>query len=87
MDCFAGSGSTALAALSLGRKSVSIEIDPRLVGRIVEKVKVWEKAPEVARKQSSLRYSEKREVTSQLPLLLVLLGDLVVVRLQRLEDG
>jgi site-specific DNA-methyltransferase (adenine-specific) len=34
LDCFAGSGSTAFAALRLGRLSVSIEIDPLLVRRI-----------------------------------------------------
>ncbi|MFN8012039.1 MAG: DNA methyltransferase [Holophagaceae bacterium] len=31
LDCFAGSGSTALAAQGLGRKSISIEIDPKWI--------------------------------------------------------
>ena len=35
LDCFAGSGSTALAALALGRKSVALEIEPQWVQRIV----------------------------------------------------
>jgi len=34
VDCFAGSGSTALAALKLGRHSVSMEVDPSWVSRI-----------------------------------------------------
>lgn len=34
LDCFAGSGSTALAALEVGRRSISIEIDPIWVSRI-----------------------------------------------------
>jgi len=43
LDCFAGSGSTALAALRLGRRSVSIEFDPRWVSQIVEKLKMFDK--------------------------------------------
>jgi adenine-specific DNA-methyltransferase len=31
LDCFAGSGSTAIAALNTGRKSISIELDPKWV--------------------------------------------------------
>jgi site-specific DNA-methyltransferase (adenine-specific) len=38
LDCFAGSGSTTLAALRLGRRSVSMEIETRLVERIVAKM-------------------------------------------------
>lgn len=36
LDCFAGSGSTAVAALKNGRKSVSIEIDPKWTSQISE---------------------------------------------------
>lgn len=39
LDCFAGSGNTALAALKLGRRSVSMEIDPLWVSRIVDRIK------------------------------------------------
>jgi site-specific DNA-methyltransferase (adenine-specific) len=34
LDCFAGSGSTAVAALKCGRKSISIEIEKKWVGKI-----------------------------------------------------
>ena len=38
LDCFAGSGSTALAAIKLGRRSISMEIDPLWVSRIAERL-------------------------------------------------
>lgn len=43
LDCFAGSGSTAAAALSLGRKSVSIEIEDIWVKGISERLKIIDK--------------------------------------------
>ena len=42
LDCFAGSGSVALAALKLGRRSVSMEIDPLWVATIAERLQVYE---------------------------------------------
>ena len=41
LDCFAGSGSTALAALNLGRRSISIEIDPLWVRKIAERLQLY----------------------------------------------
>lgn len=38
LDCFAGSGSTALAALKLGRRSVSMEIESKWVSEITARV-------------------------------------------------
>lgn len=38
LDCFAGSGSTALAALALGRRSVSLELEPQWVTTIAEHI-------------------------------------------------
>lgn len=38
LDCFAGSGSTAEAALRLGRRAVTIEIDPNHVGSIAARL-------------------------------------------------
>jgi len=44
LDCFAGGGSTALAALKLGRRSISMEIDPtwveKIVSRLTEQVEI-----------------------------------------------
>lgn len=40
LDCFAGSGSTAMAAASLGRKSVSIEIEKKWVEAISTRIKL-----------------------------------------------
>jgi len=42
LDCFAGSGSTALAAIKLGRRSISMEIDPLWVSRIAERLQACE---------------------------------------------
>lgn len=38
LDCFAGSGSTALSAIRLGRRVVAIEIDARWVARIAKQL-------------------------------------------------
>ena len=42
LDCFAGSGSTALAALKLGRRSISIEIDLSWVAATVGRLQIYE---------------------------------------------
>ncbi len=39
LDCFAGSGNTAVAALNLGRRAVAIEIDTHWVEKIAERVR------------------------------------------------
>ena len=38
MDCFAGSGSTAIAAVKLGRRAVAMEIEPTWVERVAERL-------------------------------------------------
>ena len=43
LDCFAGSGTTALAALKLGRYAISIEIDPSWTTVIDNRLKTIEK--------------------------------------------
>ncbi|HEX7028366.1 MAG TPA: site-specific DNA-methyltransferase [Gammaproteobacteria bacterium] len=40
LDCFAGSGNTALAALNLGRRTISMEIDPQWVETIAARLEV-----------------------------------------------
>ncbi|NJL88953.1 MAG: helix-turn-helix domain-containing protein [Coleofasciculaceae cyanobacterium SM2_1_6] len=40
LDCFAGSGSTALAALNLGRRTISIEVDQKWVKAIATRLEV-----------------------------------------------
>jgi site-specific DNA-methyltransferase (adenine-specific) len=42
LDCFAGSGSTALAALALGRRTVSMEIEQVWVTKIAERLQAHE---------------------------------------------
>jgi len=39
LDCFAGSGSTALAALKLNRRAVAIEIDPQWASEVAARVR------------------------------------------------
>jgi site-specific DNA-methyltransferase (adenine-specific) len=39
LDCFAGSGSTALAALKLGRRAVALEIEPQWAAEIAARVR------------------------------------------------
>lgn len=39
LDCFAGSGSTALAALKLNRRAVAIEIDPQWAAEVAARVR------------------------------------------------
>jgi adenine-specific DNA-methyltransferase len=38
LDCFAGSGSTAIAAINLGRRAVALEIEPQWVERITARI-------------------------------------------------
>ncbi len=44
LDCFAGSGNTALASLRLGRRTVSMEIDQRWATAIAQKVQAEREA-------------------------------------------
>lgn len=39
LDCFAGSGSTAVAALELGRRTIAMELEDKWVSRIVENIR------------------------------------------------
>lgn len=56
LDCFAGSGSTALASFKLNRYSVSIEIAPTWIGKIVDKLKF---ISQNKKRYSFMRYKQK----------------------------
>ena len=43
LDCFGGSGSTAIAAVKLGRRAIAIEIDPVWVSRMVARLEIGNK--------------------------------------------
>jgi len=72
LDCFAGSGSTALAAIKLGRRSVSIEIDPLWVSRITDRLQLDEMYSRADDDDASESKVEKpphsRKTPPQLPL-------------------
>ena len=70
LDCFAGSGSTAVAALRLGRRSVSMEIDRRLAERIVPKVTLFDKEQTPMLRKVPPMPPQKSNKIGQLPFLL-----------------
>jgi adenine-specific DNA-methyltransferase len=45
LDCFSGSGSTAIAALNLNRKAISFEIEPDWIDVIINRVEKFKKIP------------------------------------------
>lgn len=65
LDCFAGSGSTAAAALRLGRRAVAIEIEPRWVEYIASRLNLFAEcaASPVERRTYSLKNSETASLT------------------------
>jgi site-specific DNA-methyltransferase (adenine-specific) len=46
LDCFAGSGSTAVAAMMLGRRSIAMEIDEKWIPVIAERIKSTKRLPD-----------------------------------------
>jgi len=66
LDCFAGSGNTAIAALKLGRRTVSMEIDPVWVARIAPRLGL-ESVRAERQSGESVNVTMKREIkTGQL---------------------
>lgn len=61
LDCFSGSGSTALAALKLRRRTVSIEIQAQWVGKIIDRIKA------VSKSRPDRIYSESSEAEIRSP--------------------
>ena len=68
LDCFAGSGSTAIAALGLRRKSISIEIEEEWVNVISVRLNSFEGNKGNKREKSCSNVTELPTVTSQIPL-------------------
>ncbi len=60
LDCFAGSGSTALAALRLGRRAIAIEVAPLWVKQIAWRVKMF------ARNKSNGKHEEVQQAEMDL---------------------
>lgn len=67
LDCFAGSGSTAIASLNLNRKTISFEIEVDWAETIVERIK--NHSPEyldvVKRKHDIMKINGKKSVENQ----------------------
>ena len=65
LDCFAGSGSTAAAALRLGRRTVAIEIEAQWTGYIASRLALFSKGAACPgqRKTYSLKNSETASLT------------------------
>ncbi len=70
LDCFAGSGSTALAALNLGRHSISIEIDPKWIGRIETLLSSRSAALITPEKESTVAAASRKATKPQMELTL-----------------
>lgn len=71
LDCFAGSGSTAMSALKLGRRTVSIEIQTQWVNKIIDRIKAVSKSTseQIYFESSELEIRSSKRLPSQLALL------------------
>ena len=58
LDCFAGSGSTSMAAASLGRKSISIEIEEKWIDAISTRLKLLKGNAKKSQKAKTVRMPE-----------------------------
>ena len=65
LDCFAGSGSTAVAALKLGRRSISMEIEDKWIKRIVDGI---EAASDDIHNSTQEKATQKSNSVSELSL-------------------
>jgi adenine-specific DNA-methyltransferase len=67
LDCFAGSGSTAIAALNLNRKNISFEIEIEWIKTIVERIKnhSHEHLKIVKRKHDIMKYNGRKTNENQ----------------------
>ncbi|MGI4991974.1 DNA methyltransferase [Halobacteriovorax sp. GFR7] len=69
LDCFAGSGSTVIAALAMNRKAIGIEIDPSLCDEIANKIEYIEN-----KKMNLIESTDLKEVSLRKDLEQVSLG-------------
>lgn len=69
LDCFAGSGSTAIAALKTGRKSVSMEIDNDWVETIKERLEKFTNDLQTSTKLKDVMRVTKKRSDMQVPSL------------------
>jgi site-specific DNA-methyltransferase (adenine-specific) len=70
LDCFGGSGSTAIGALSLNRRTVAMEIEPKWARRIAARVRAWLKTEDLQLpdEPSDVRETKKERCALQMAL-------------------
>jgi site-specific DNA-methyltransferase (adenine-specific) len=70
LDCFGGSGSTAIGALSLNRRTVAMEIEPKWARRIAARVQAWLKTEDLQLpdEPSDVRETKKERCALQMAL-------------------
>ena len=70
LDCFGGSGSTAIGALSLNRRTVAMEIEPKWARRIAARVQTWLKTEDLQLpdEPSDVRETKKERCALQMAL-------------------
>ncbi|MEZ8267853.1 site-specific DNA-methyltransferase [Vibrio cyclitrophicus] len=61
LDCFGGSGSTAVAAHALNRKSITIEIEPDWVESIVQRLSALDSAEDTVSSEDSIETIELKQ--------------------------
>lgn len=65
LDPFAGSGSTAIAALNLGRRFVLVENDPASVGLCCKRIKEWYESNKTTRKAAGQEGQEDQKTSRE----------------------
>jgi len=68
LDCFAGSGSTAIAALNLGRYSISLEIEDEWFESICERLRNYDRIPLQINKRNLMKEIRNSAVFDQTSL-------------------
>ncbi|MFA6249532.1 MAG: site-specific DNA-methyltransferase [Mucilaginibacter sp.] len=72
LDCFAGSGSTAVAALNLNRKSISFEIEASWTSAIKHRIEKYDKRVNSNfNKKDIMKVSSKNQIENQISLVIL----------------